>query len=87
MTREVGVVARAEGAFVFRERRIGDYLGFPIEALIRPSIVWQTTGLTPSRGSAFNPAHVHVWGSAYASLWFDAYVRRLPLRLHRDGVR
>ena len=37
-------------------------------------------------GVHYNEAHVHVWGSAYASLWFDTYARRIPLRAHRDGV-
>jgi hypothetical protein len=86
MTRESGVVAVNEAAFVLRERRVGDYIGFSIETLRRPSILWQPGGRPPSSGVGLNAAHLHVWGSAYASLWFDAYARRLPLRAHRDGI-
>ena len=27
-----------------------------------------------------------VWGLTYASLWYDAFTHRVPLRFHRDGV-
>jgi hypothetical protein len=86
MTRQSDHVAAAEATFVLRERRLGDYLGFPIATLRRPSIVWQSGEAPAGTARSLNPTHVHVWGNAYASTWFDAYASRLPLRAHRDGV-
>ena len=86
MTRDVDIVADTEAQFVLRERRLADYVGMPLETLRRPSIM-QQPGVGPrGPGLRFNEAHVHVWGSAYASLWFDTYARRIPLRAHRDDV-
>jgi hypothetical protein len=86
MTREDDLVARGESLFVVRERRIADYIGLPIETLLRPSLLQRPGDAPPRPGAIFNEAHVHVWGSAYASLWYDTYARRLPQRAHRDGV-
>jgi hypothetical protein len=83
MTRDAGVVARSEAAFVVRERRLEDYIGLSLETLRWPSIAPRKGAAVPE---AFNRAHVHVWGSAYASLWFDTYMRRIPLRGHGEGV-
>jgi hypothetical protein len=86
MTRDEGVVARIEAGLVVRERRPSDYIGLSLETLRRPSIVPRVVGQSTLNGETFNEAHVHVWGSAYASLWFDTYLRRIPLRGHLDDA-
>ena len=84
MTRDTGVVAKNEALFVVRERKLTDYIGLPLETLRRPSIAPRPPAAGTLRRELFNEAHVHVWGSAYASLWFDSYLRRIPLVGHGD---
>jgi hypothetical protein len=36
-------------------------------------------------GRPYNEAMVNVWGAAYASFWYDAFVHRIPYRFRRRG--
>src|SRR5262249_43474783 len=33
-----------------------------------------------------NPSMESVWGLAFASIWYDAFARRIPLNVHVDGL-
>jgi hypothetical protein len=82
MTREAGPAKWWENKTVLRERKLGDYLGFPPSVLWRPTMV----GEGAPAGPLYNEALQNVWGAAYASLWYDAFVHRIPHRFHRGSV-
>ncbi len=84
LTRTREPLARAERSLTLRERRVSDYLRFPPSATLRPSI-FQIPG-RPADSRNRNPAMASVWGLTHASIWYDPFATRLPLRFHRDGV-
>ena len=71
-----------ENYSVIRERRLGDYLGFPLSLLRRPTMLLRV-GEVPGQRS--NEAMINVWGAAYVSFWYDAFSHRLPYRFRRRG--
>jgi hypothetical protein len=36
-------------------------------------------------GQRYNEAMINVWGAAYVSFWYDAFVHRIPYRFRRRG--
>ncbi len=83
MTREEkGPAEWWENYSVLRERRLGDYLGFPLSVLRYPTMLLRG-GNVP--GQSYNEAMINVWGAAYVSLWYDAFVHRIPYRFRRRG--
>ncbi len=71
-----------ENYSVLRERRLGDYLGFPLSVLRRPTMYVRAGEAT---GKPYNEAMLNVWGAAYASFWYDAFAHRIPYRFFRPG--
>jgi len=71
-----------ENYSVIRERRLGDYLGFPLSLLRRPTMLLRV-GEVP--GQRYNEAMINVWGAAYVSFWYDAFVHRIPYHFRRRG--
>jgi len=92
LTREIEPMKSAEAANVIRERRVSDYLWFDPACLLRPSIRTTAAGGSdlanvPGESTVpVNTAMSNIWGLAYASTWYDAFVMRIPLSAHRDGV-
>ncbi len=84
MTRSLPVVLKAERAWSFGPHRVIDYLTFPPGALLRPSLFHVPHAAASNRNR--NPAMASVWGTAYASIWYDAFGCRIPLYYHHDGV-
>jgi hypothetical protein len=79
---EKGAAAWWGSHAVLRERRLGDYLGFPLSVLRRPTLLMHA-GEVP--GKPYNEAMINVWGAAYASFWYDAFAHRIPYRVRRRG--
>ena len=76
MTRDQkGPAAWWENYSVIRERRLGDYLGFPLPVLRHPTMLLRS-GEVPGR--PYNEAMINVWGAAYASFWYDPFAHRIP---------
>ena len=71
-----------ENYSVIRERRLGDYLGFPLSLFRRPTMLLRI-GEVP--GQRYNEAMINVWGAAYVSFWYDAFVHRIPYHFRRRG--
>jgi len=84
VTRTLQPMRGIEEAYVLRPRRVGDYLWVPFNCLRRPSIIHLDDG--PPRSGVWNTSMQSVWGLTYASLWYDAFTHRIPLRFHHDGI-
>jgi hypothetical protein len=85
MTRTLEPMRGVESAYVLGPRAVTDYLLVPPACLLRPSIIHLAEG--PPRAGEWNRAMQSVWGLAYASMWYDAFSHRVPIRFHQDGVR
>jgi hypothetical protein len=85
MTRDLEPMRSIEASQVLRPREIGDYLWLSPEALRRPSL-FHVAGKNGSLQNR-NPAMTNVWGLTYASIWYDAFGHRIPLRFHGDRRR
>lgn len=83
MTRDAkGPAVWWENYAVLRERRLGDYLGFPLSVFRRPMMY---VPADDAPGRPYNEAMLNVWGAAYASFWYDAFIHRIPYRFRRPG--
>jgi hypothetical protein len=84
MTRDLEPMHTVEMSQILRRRELRDYLNFPLDSLRRPSL-FQVAG---KRGDFVNrnPAMSSIWGLTYASLWYDAFAHRIPVRYHDDSV-
>ncbi len=84
MTRTREPMATAERAQIIRPRRLTDYVTVHVDNFVRPSVFH-----VPGRPAGYrnrNAAMTSVPGLLYASLWYDPFAHRIPLRHHRDGV-
>ncbi len=84
MTRDIEPMKSMEAAFERPSRRIVDYLWIPPGCLLRPSVFHVPKG--PDSTPQLNERMFFVWGLVYASIWYDSFAVRVPLRFHRDGV-
>jgi hypothetical protein len=82
MTRELEPMKSIEAAFIFRPRRVGDYVFIPVRSLSRPYLFHIPDGRRPQ----INGAMQSVWGLTHASLWYDPFGHRIPTSYHRDDV-
>lgn len=83
MTRdEPGPAQWWEEYTVFRERRLGDYLGFPLSVFREPTLLTRESTVP---GKHYNEALLNVWGAAYASFWYDTFNHRFPYDVRRPG--
>jgi len=84
MTRELEPMRTIEAMLVMGPRKVRDYLSIPPAVFLRPS-PYHVSGAPGSHGNR-NPAMSSVWGLTYASIWYDPFAQRIPIRFYRDGV-
>lgn len=85
MARDYEPMRSVEQKLIIRPRRVADYFWVDRDCLLRPSM-FHLAGL-PARRNNRNPAMVSVPGLLHASLWYDPFGHRVPIRYHEDGVR
>jgi hypothetical protein len=84
MTRELEPMRSIEAYLVMGPRKIRDYLSVTPDVFLRPS-PYHVSG-APGSFRNRNPAMSSVWGLTYASIWYDPFSQRIPIRYYRDGV-